>query len=428
MIVEDQSEAIAFLVAPESHGGAAVERIDTHGTVVFLVGERAYKLKRAVYFEYMDYSSVARRHAACEAEIRVNRRTAPSLYRRAVSVRRRADGTLAIDGEGVGDGEGAVVDWLVEMRRFDKETLFDRLAGAGKLTASQVAALTEAVIDFHEAAERRPEDFTRSEFQRLLDINVHQLAAHESVFEPARAAHLDACAREAIGQTGDLVETRRRAGFVRHCHSCLHLCNICLVEDRPTLFDAIEFSERLVNIDVLYDLAFLLMDLWHRDLRDHASLVLSRYLWRMGGLEGLALMPSFLSCRAGIRAHVTASAAASFEEAAAAAAKVEARRYLDLAIDFLVPWPSRLVAIGGLSGSGKTALAMALASGIGRAPCAVVLRSDVICKRLMGVPATASLGPQGYTRELTARVARGSGDRAQRRTMRGRRCGARRTG
>ena len=424
MIVEDQSEAIAFLAAPESHGGAAVERIDTHGTVVFLVGERAYKLKRAVYFEYMDYSSVARRHAACEAEIRVNRRTAPSLYRRAVSVRRRADGTLAIDGEGVGDGEGAVVDWLVEMRRFDQETLFDRLAGAGKLTASQVAAMTEAVIDFHEAAERRPEDFTRSKFQRLLDINVHQLAAHESVFEPARAAHLDACAREAIGQTGDLVETRRRAGFVHHCHSCLHLCNICLVEDRPTLFDAIEFSERLVNIDVLYDLAFLLMDLWHRDLRDHASLVLSRYLWRMGGLEGLALMPSFLSCRAGIRAHVTASAAAS----AAAAAKVEARRYLDLAIDFLVPRRSRLVAIGGLSGSGKTALAMALASGIGRAPGAVVLRSDVIRKRLMGVPATASLGPQGYTRELTARVARGSGDRAQRRTMRGRRCGARRTG
>ena len=400
MIVADQSEVIDFLAAPATHG-APVARVDTHGSVVFLTGERAYKLKRAVFFEYMDYSTLERRRAACEAEVRINRRTAPSIYRRAVPVRRGADGRLAID------GEGAVVEWLVEMNRFDERTLFDRMAIAGTLESPLIEALADTIVDFHAAAVHRPDDFGGGEFTRLLDINVHQLSAHAgTVFDPRVIADLDGRARAALADVAMMFDARRAEGFVRHCHGDLHLRNICLMAGRPTLFDAIEFSERLVNIDVLYDLAFLLMDLWHRDLKAHANLVLSRYLGRSGGLSSLRLMPSFLSCRAAIRAHVTASAAAEPAATTAASARDEARAYLALAGRFLDPATPRLLAIGGLSGTGKTALAMALGPSIGRAPGAVVLRSDVIRKRLFGVPDDHRLGPGGYRPDVTARVYR----------------------
>ena len=401
MIVADQSEVIDFLAKPTTHG-ATVARIDTHGSVVFLAGKRVYKLKRAVLFEYMDYSSLERRRAACETEIRVNRRTAPGIYRRAVPVRRGADGRLAID------GEGAVVEWLVEMNRFDERTLFDRMAVAGALESPLIEALADIIVDFHASAERRPDDFGRDEFTRLLDLNVHQLSADAgTVFNPRVIADLDGRTRAALA--GDLavhLDARQAKGFVRRCHGDLHLRNICLMACRPTLFDAIEFSERLVNIDVLYDLAFLLMDLWHRDLKAHATLVLSRYLGRSGGLSGLRLMPSFLSCRAAIRAHVTASAAAEPAATTAASARDEERAYLALAVRFLEPATPRLLALGGLSGTGKTALAMALRPSLGRALGAVVLRSDVIRKRLLGVPDDHRLGPDGYRPDVTARVYR----------------------
>jgi len=198
-----------------------------------------------------------------------------------------------------------------------------------------------------------------------------------------------------------LLDRRRMSGKVRRCHGDLHLRNICLFEGKPTLFDCLEFSDALASIDVLYDLAFLLMDLEHRGLTDFANIVLNRYLDLTDEDDGLAAMPLFLSLRAAIRAHVTAAAIDQTthpEQRSNMAA--EAHRYLDLAARLLQPQPRRLIAIGGLSGSGKSTLAAALAATIG----ARVLRSDVTRKRLFGVAPETRLPAQAYAPEVSHRV------------------------
>jgi hypothetical protein len=192
---------------------------------------------------------------------------------------------------------------------------------------------------------------------------------------------------------------------VRHCHGDLHLRNICLLDKKPTLFDCLEFDEALAMIDVLYDLAFLLMDLEHRGLGYLANRVVNRYLDRSEEEGGLAAMPLFLSLRAAIRAHVTATALEHAADAAAGAKMAcAARRYLDLAERFLQPQPCRLVSIGGLSGSGKSTLAAGLAPELGLRPGARVLRSDVTRKLLLGVDPEERLPSTAYSREISARV------------------------
>lgn len=402
MITEDQSEVIAFLSDPAAYGleGEMVERVETHGAIVFLVGSRAYKLKRAVYFEYMDFSSREHRRKACEAEIRINSRTAPAIYRRVVPIARRPDGRLCLG------GEGEIVDWLVEMARFDQDTMFDRMALRGDLTEPLVAALAEEIADFHEAAERRPRDGGAKAMAAVLEGNAHQLASFtDSVFDASEVHQLIEQSGAALDDHRARLEERRREGFVRHCHGDLHLHNIFLFEGQPTLFDAIEFNQSLANIDVLYDLAFLLMDLLQRGLPGHANQVLNRYLWRTDDLEGLELWPLFLSCRAAIRAHTGAAAAeAQADTGRATALREEARGYAKMALALLRPAPPRLVAISGLSGTGKTSLALGLAPDLGAPPGAVVLRSDVIRKRAMGATPSQRLGPEAYSEQISARV------------------------
>jgi predicted kinase len=185
----------------------------------------------------------------------------------------------------------------------------------------------------------------------------------------------------------------------------LHLRNICLIDGRPTLFDAIEFSDRVACIDVLYDFAFLLMDLEHRGFRPLANLAFNRYLGHTGDLEGLAALPLFLSVRAAVRAHVDAANAVRQSDAKLAETETAAaRHYLDMALALLDPPPARLVAIGGLSGTGKSSLARALAPELGGVPGAVILRSDLLRKELMGVSPTDRLGDDAYTPEVTKRV------------------------
>jgi predicted kinase len=178
-----------------------------------------------------------------------------------------------------------------------------------------------------------------------------------------------------------------------------------LIDGRPTLFDAIEFNDDLACIDVLYDLAFLLMDLWRRDLPRHANAVWNDYLAATHDIDGIALMPLFLSCRAAVRAMTSATTSRiQSNTARVEESRRMAREYLVMAGRLLRrPKPS-LVAVGGLSGSGKSVLAMSLAPTIGAVPGAVVLRSDEIRKDLIGVPRFERLGPDGYTPEISRRV------------------------
>jgi hypothetical protein len=190
---------------------------------------------------------------------------------------------------------------------------------------------------------------------------------------------------------------------VRHCHGDLHLGNIVLLDGQPVLFDCLEFDEALATTDTFYDLAFLLMDLIHRDLGGLAQRLLNGYLDATWDDSGTALLPLFLSCRATIRAKVAGFAARS--EAGDAESEIaEARAYLELAKRFLAPPPARLVAIGGISGTGKSTLARALAPRLGAAPGAVVLRSDVIRKKLFGAAPSDRLGPEAYREEVSVKV------------------------
>jgi predicted kinase len=208
-----------------------------------------------------------------------------------------------------------------------------------------------------------------------------------------------------------LVEARRAAGMVRSCHGDLHLANICLWDGRPTLFDAIEFNEDFACIDVFYDIAFLAMDLAARDLGQVASWVLNRYLERTDDLEGLATLPLFLSLRAAIRAHVSA---AIMHCGGGEPLRAAARDYMARAQAYLHPPPPRLLAVGGLSGSGKSRLARDLSPFIGAAPGAVVLRTDVLRKRLMGVSPETRLPEDAYGGDMTQRTYRRLADDIER--------------
>ena len=409
MVTEDQSAVVEFLASPSAHGGLSVERIDTHSAIVFLAGERAWKLKRAVRFDYLDFSSAERRKVLCEAEVCLNRRTAPVLYHGVVPVTRDEHGSLAID------GAGAPVDWLVEMARFDQEALLDRLAAKGRLGPDMMAPLADAVARFHAAAEPRPDHGGANGMRWVIEGNASGFADHRDLLDPSTCSRLTADSLAELDRRAARLDARRDGGLVRQCHGDLHLRNIVWIDDRPTLFDAVEFNDEIACTDVLYDLAFLVMDLWRRQLPRHANAVWNGYLSRTGDLDGVSLMPLFLSCRAAVRAKTSATAArVQPDPRQAESLREHARTYLTLTERLLRSSPPVLVAVGGLSGSGKSTLAFGLAPTVGAVPGALVFRSDSIRKQLCGVSELDQLGPEGYTAGVSARVYAGLGDRARR--------------
>ena len=399
-VVEDQSEVIAFL---ETHL-SPVKRIDTHGAVVFLAGERAYKLKRAVKFPYMDFSTVERRAAMCAAEIEINGRLAPEIYLGTAAVWHGRDGKLTL-GE-VGEAAEAAIDWLVVMHRFDEDGLLDRMAERGALTPELMAALGARVARFHDGLAPIKSGFCMpDDYRHSVAADVRQMREAGDRLDPPTSEALADSMPKALEPYVELVARRVAAGAVRRGHGDLHLRNIVMLGGEPVPFDAIEFSEKIANIDVLYDLAFALMDLARQGLVALANRLLNEWLWRTAELpqapheEALALLPMFLSRRAAIRAYVdSAVTAVSGKDNA------PARAYQKAALAFLQPAPPRLLAIGGLSGSGKTTLALKMAPEIGRSPGAVVVRSDVERKRQAGVALESRMPPGSYSPEASATV------------------------
>jgi aminoglycoside phosphotransferase family enzyme/predicted kinase len=409
MLTEDQTDVIEFLAAPSAHGMAHVERIDTHSAIVFLVGECAYKLKRAVRFDYLDFSTVDRRRAMCDAEVRLNRRTAPDIYRGVVPITREPDGAIALA------GSGSPIDWVVEMNRFPQEALFDRLAAEGRLDLQLMPLLATAIAEFHRIAEPRTDHGGKPGMEWVIEGNAVGFAEYGAdVLEQLACRRLTEASRAELDHRGALLDGRRASGFVRQCHGDLHLRNIVLLDGQPTLFDGVEFNDRIACTDVLYDLAFLLMDLWRRGLPRHANAVWNRYLAETGEFSGLSLLPLFLSCRAAVRAKTSATAA-RLQPDARLASELQglAREYLAMAQGLLNPARPCLIAIGGFSGTGKSTLALALAPSVGAVPGAVLIRSDEIRKRLSGVSPLHRLGPEGYSSEVSERVYATAAERAK---------------
>jgi len=400
---DSQDAALAFLAAGRSHGlpEGTVRRIDTHGAVVFLAGETAYKVKRAVKLPYFDYSTLALRAAACAAELALNRPLAPTLYRRVDWVTRRPDGCLALG------GEGERLEPVLVMRRFPDDALLDAIAARGGLERGLVLRLALRTAAMHLAARPAPHGADAAEMARAMAVNDRRLVLYRGTVLPD--AQVDALRAERARWFGRLeghLDRRRREGFVRQCHGDLHLRNLVLLDGEPTPFDAIEFNTRLTAIDCLYDLAFLLMDLWSRRLWAQANLLFNRYLLLTDDLEGLCLLPLYLAERAVIRAHVSATMAEHQSAAGRTQLEAEARRYGALALAFLRPPAPGLLAVGGYSGSGKSTLAQAIAPQLGPTPGALVCRSDEIRKRLFGHAPEAALPTEAYAPAVSARVYR----------------------
>ncbi|WP_137043534.1 AAA family ATPase [Pseudolabrys sp. FHR47] len=398
----DQQPVFDFLATRERD----VKRIDTHAASVFLSGDRALKVKRAVRFLFLDFSTLEKRKAACEAEIEVNKPYAPKIYRGVVAITREADSTLAIN------GKGTPVEYAVDMARFDETQTLDHVADRDDIGDALADRLGRAVARAHKIAPvKRDANFVVT-LDEIIAQNDAELGGSADLFEAEAVKALTTASRAALDRLRPLLETRERDGSVRRCHGDLHLGNLVLIDNEPMLFDAIEFNDKLAIIDRFYDLAFLLMDLIERDLAPAATIVLNRYITETGedsDLDALALLPLFMSLRAAIRAKVTAA-----RPKRDAALAQRARDYFALAQRLIAPPPPRLIAVGGLSGTGKSVLARALTAHAPPLPGAVWLRSDVIRKRLLGKAETEKLPPEGYTADVTARVYEALGARAAR--------------
>lgn len=373
-----------------------MRRIDTHAASIFLEADRAWKLKRPIRLGYLDFSTIDRRRAALETELRLNRRTAPHLYRAVHPITRDTRGRLSID------GAGEIVDWLLEMRRFPDDALLEEQLRLGRVDDYDLQSLADQLVYFHAVAEQAPSPRAVERIVHVIDGNASSMAAYPDILPPSEAQALVSHHHMEAERHRGLLQARAAAGRVRLCHGDLHLGNIAVIDAVLTPFDCLEFDEDLATVDVLYDLAFLLMDLWNGKHRKAANVVANRYLDRSPADEdGLALLPLFMSMRAAVRSHVKAAEAA---QSGLTETVLEARRYLRLAHLLLESTPPELIAVGGLSGCGKTTVARRLAPEIGRPPGARHLRSDVLRKRLAGVPPEDRLDSSAYSSEANQRV------------------------
>ncbi|MEP9352504.1 AAA family ATPase [Xanthobacter sp. KR7-65] len=363
-------------------------------------------MKRAVLFPFMDFSTLEKRHAACTAEVEISGAAAPGLYLGVVPITREGD-RLALG------GGGEVIEFAVKMRRFDSGLTLDKVAERGELNAPVTRALAAAVVRAHAVAPIRRGFDIAGRLGMYIADSTREFTARPELFPPDDIAELARLSDAALERVAPVLKSRSAAGFVRRCHGDMHLRNVVLLDGEPVLFDAIEFNDEIATCDVLYDLAFLLMDLWQRGLKAQANDVFNRYLWASDDaqIEALQALPLFLSIRAAIRAKVEGAGLAHLSSDARSQAERRVRHAFAEALRFLASEPRdatkdrpRLVAIGGLSGSGKTTQAIKIACDFSPAPGAVIVRSDIERKRMFGVAETDRLPPEAYTAEVGARV------------------------
>jgi aminoglycoside phosphotransferase family enzyme/predicted kinase len=389
----DHAAVMDWLSEPSTYGGQPVERVDTHISHLFLSGSEVFKLKRPIRTNFLDFSTIELREKACRREIEVNRAVAKYIYLGVVPI-------VCRGGELNFGGPGKTLDWVVRMRRFNRANELDRLAERGELDITLVEALADTVASMHQSAT------ITKEFGGAARVRATIAQIAEAIMASPSAAGMNetvaewvALAEQSLSSCGVKLDARRRHGYVRRCHGDLHLGNICLIKGRPTPFDALEFNEEMASTDIFYDISFVVMDLLERALGAQANAFLSRYLAVTRDYSGLDLLSLFISMRAAVRALVAVSQDTSNSH------EPSAKERLLFALEMLQrPKEPQLVAIGGLSGSGKSTVARLVAPQIGGGTGAIVLRSDVARKHMLGVPPEDRLPPAAYRPGTSARV------------------------
>ncbi|GCL61187.1 bifunctional aminoglycoside phosphotransferase/ATP-binding protein [Pseudaquabacterium pictum] len=407
---DDHAALLAQLRRPGACGGHpdGAGLVQTHISSLLLCGGQVYKLMRPVALPFVDFSSLDKRRAACDEALRLNRRTAPHWYQAVVPVIGAAGGAC-IPAAGRPRPDGPLLDWALQMRRFDDRLLFSRLAARGELAPLHIDALAGVLAAFHNSLPPSPPAFgDPAALQAAAALNLQELATllasprWQGLPGAAEAAasvvQVQAWVARRGAELADRMQQRRAAGQVREGHGDLHLANLVWSDGAPVLFDALEFDPALRHIDLVGDLAFACMDLLAAGLPALAWRLASAWLEATGQHDGLPLLAWWLVHRAAVRAKVALLSAPG--DAAGAGLPDGLQRYLAVAAALSAPSasPPWLVLTCGLSGSGKTVVAGALAERLG----GIRLRSDVERKLLAGLPPTVRGGPDLYTPQAGA--------------------------
>jgi len=397
VISSDDAEALDRFLRREVGADGCVQVHETPAAKVYVGRERVLKIKKPADFGFLDFTTLAKREWAIRRELAFNREIAPDAYLGVHAIVRLASGDFALDGVGGPADDREVIEWALEMRPFRGPVLADH---PDRVDGWLAERLGREAARLHARAALSTARKGSAVLDYVLTSNAYQLRSLGPALDQDAVERLIAESGEAFDALASVLDRRGDEGFVRRCHGDLHLGNIVVEQDHPILFDCIEFNDALSEIDVAYDIAFLLMDLAFRGREHAANRVLNAWVDEAarslgdGAGASLALLPLCQSVRAAVRAHVSGHGGATDK----------ARAYVEAAVRHLAPSPPKLFAVGGFSGSGKSTLARALAPGLGPAPGAVVLRTDEIRKRLWGVGPRDRLSADAYSLEASQTV------------------------
>ncbi len=376
-----------------------IELVQTHVSYVFLTGDYAYKLKKSVDFGFLNYSTLEKRKQFLDAEISMNSAIAPELYLEVLPITQEEDKFIL-------NGSGEAVAYTLKMRQFPQEDLLINLFEAGKLSIERMEELGKIVAQFHKTAKTSEyiDTFGKVEKIRLaFDENYLQTQGYISRAQTQKQLEAtQAYTDKFFAEREDLFNSRIANNKIKECHGDLHLKNICLWQDKIQLFDRIEFNELFRFVDVMYDVAFTMMDLEAREKKDFANAFLNAYLEQTGDWDGLPLLPLYLSRQAYVRAKVTSFLLddPAIPEAVKKEASQTASGYYKQAWEYTQTRSGKLILMSGLSGSGKTTVGKTIARKTG----AIQIRSDAVRKHIAGIPVDATGSNDIYTPEMSQKT------------------------
>lgn len=402
MVESGQSSLIEAMLQPSFYAHSVsepIELIQTHISYVFLTGVFAYKVKKAVNFGFLDFSTLEKRQHFCAEELRLNRRGAPELYLEVLPV---TQGEHQFKLNGVGEP----VEYVLKMLQFPQETLFSTMFEQNELTQLHLEQLGRVVAQYHAQAQTNDHIRSFGEVEQVRDAinkNYQQTKKYVGSLQiQSRFLETKQYTDSFFEERSQLFNSRIESNKIRECHGDLHLRNICLWQEKILLFDCIEFNEPFRFVDVMYDVAFTVMDLEARQRPDLSNIFLNTYVEQTGDWEGLQVLPLYLSRQAYVRAKVNslllddpAVGAAAQQEAS-----VAATRYYQLAWAYTQPRAGQLLLMSGLSGAGKSTVARQLARQIG----AIHIRSDAVRKHLAGIALQARGGDELYTAKMNQKT------------------------
>jgi uncharacterized protein len=393
-----QSELVASLLKPQAypHPVATLELIETHVSWVILTGTYAYKIKKSVKLDFLDFSTLRLRQHYCEEELRLNRRTAPQLYLGVVPI-------CGSEKNPQVGGEGRVIEYALKMRAFQQCAQLDKQLDAGLLTKNDMRDVAATIADYHHHAVRNEYISDKDTVRQISTPQLDNFPPISSVAD-MRIIHRvrEWTTRELHDLESTLVE-RHKNGFVRECHGDLHLANLVRLSSGIVAFDCVEFSPALRNIDVISDIAFLAMDLVARARQDLAGILVNHYLECTGDYPGMSLFNLYFVYHCMIRAKIAAVRFGERHEAERQAEDVaQLKHHLAVAIRWIKRPPPIVVGMHGFSGSGKTWLSSQM---LAELP-AVRVRSDIVRKRCLAIAESAGSQSQPGRGNYTVRAMR----------------------